>query len=83
MSGLGWAFIGVVTAHSVLCVAAYYVALRARIYTQRQLLAQSAIALLLPLVGPLMVVFMARDRALQAPRFDASRFDRDELPPHG
>ena len=83
MSGLGWLIVSAIGAHFVLCGVVLRLSRKSGLFSPRQQFAQLAVALLVPVVGPLLVVLLARERSPAAPQYDASRFDRDELPPHG
>jgi hypothetical protein len=75
MSQFWWLVLGI-TAHTLLVVLALAFALRAG-YTRSQLITQTILAGLVPALGAIIVISMARDSIAVPPPPDSSRFDRN------
>lgn len=70
-----WLVLGI-SAHVLFVAGALICAARAG-YTRAQFIAQAALAILVPAVGAVVVLSMARDAVAPAPAPDTSRFDRN------
>lgn len=75
MSQSWWLLLGI-SAHVVFVACALICARRAG-YTRNQFIAQAALATLVPAIGAVVVLSMARDAVAPTPAPDSSRFDRN------
>ncbi len=65
--------------HVVLLAAAIVIAVRSRAYTKLQLVAQSLLAILVPVLGAVAVLVFAREAIALPPKPDGSKFDRNYI----
>lgn len=65
--------------HLATASTAFFVLVRSDSCTVRQRATQSVLAFLVPVLGPLVVILVAREATSPFPKPDESRFDRHEV----
>ena len=65
--------------HGVVAALAIAISARSGCFTRRQVILQSLLATLVPLIGVVLVVANAKDAAAPPPKPDNSKFDRNYI----